>query len=241
MKSVNVDQSELYYVPTPEGTKTWNPVSHFEVSNVIDKAVKEQGMDIIKKRFELTREGANLFATYSLDQGSDGKTWQLGFRNSTCKQFAVGVTAGNLICVCSNLVFSGDFIEFRKHTSGLDFEELTLLANRAMHSTVKQFKALETWQSSLYTYPMPLPTFHELTFKAMSEGAFSPSHFHKYLEAYKDEYNRSGESLHTFHGAVTQTIREQSLGQIQQRSRILERLVNDQMREFNDWQAIGHA
>ena len=225
MKTTVVTEHEVRSVPTVEGTSTWNPVPHAHVLDAINGAVMTAGLEIRSKRFELSTSGGNMFASYQLDQERAGMTWQLGFRNSVEKRFAVGVTAGTYTLVCSNMVFTGDFVEFRKHTKGLDLDELNTMTDRAIVSTVGKLQELETWQLQLKGIPISQKHLRILTFEAMRKDAFPPSRFHRFLDAFKDEASRNGQSLYTFHGAVTQTIRDQSLVQITRRSKALNRLV----------------
>lgn len=51
-------------------------------------------------------------------------------------KMATGITAGTRVFVCDNLAFSGEFVEFRKHTKGLVYDELEFMAYRAMKKMV---------------------------------------------------------------------------------------------------------
>ena len=173
-----------------------------------------------------------MFATFGLDQYFNGSRWQIGFRNSNCKSFAVGITAGTYVFVCSNLAFSGEYVEFRKHTAGLSMEELERISIKAITSTVNRLSQLAQWQEDLKLVPMPELTVKSLTFDAMAQGAFPPSKFSKFREALEEEQSRFGETLYSFHGAVTQTWKGSSLFQTSNRSRILNPLVDDYKQRF---------
>jgi hypothetical protein len=232
MKANIVSEQEVRAVPRVEGTATWNPVPHDAVIDSIESAIGRQGLGIMQKRFELSNSGGNMFASYRLDQGLSGAKWELGFRNSIEKKFAVGITAGTFTIVCSNLVFTGDFVEFRRHTKGLDMDELRMIADRAIFSTIGRMQKLEAWQLRLKGISLPERDMQCLTFQALERGAFPGGKFSRFLEAYQDEASRNGDSLYAFHGAVTQTIRDQSLTQISQRSRTLNSLVDSYLDDY---------
>jgi len=231
MKTRLVSEYEVRSVPAVQGTDTWNPVPHCQVIDAVNTALADTGLGIQNKRFELSATGGNLFASYRLDQGHEGSQWQLGFRNSVEKKFAVGITAGTFTIVCSNLVFTGDYLEFRKHTKGLTQDELQAIAGRAVTSTVGKMQELQSWQLELREIRLSHSHMRILAFEAMRQDAFPPSRFGRFLEAIKDEGGRYGQSLYTFYGAVTQTIRDQSLLQISQRSKALNNLV-ERYREY---------
>lgn len=227
MKANMVTEAEVRAVPAVEGTETWNPVHHGLVIDAVEHAIQEKGLGIQDKRFELTTGGGNLFASYRLDQGRDGVNWQIGFRNSTTKRFAVGITAGTFTIVCSNLVFAGDFVEFRKHTKGLDMNELFSMAGRAIETTVERLEQLENWQLELKSIPLSQRHMRILSFEAMRKQAFPASRFHRFLEAYREEIALNGLTLYSFYHSITRTIRDQSLNQISRRSEVLNQLVQD--------------
>lgn len=227
MRANHVTENEVRSVPPVAPTSTWNPIHHSKVIDAVNYAIADAGLGIKSKRFELSTSGGNLFASYRLDQGKEGVDWQIGFRNSVEKKFAVGITAGTFTIVCSNLMFSGDYVEFRKHTKGLDMDELKSLAHRAIDTTTQKLQVLETWQSGLRMVPLLQNSMRALTFEAMHRDAFPASRFHRFLDAYSTEQAINGPTLLSFFGAVTRTIRDQSLTQISKRSVILNQLMDD--------------
>ena len=78
----------------------------------------------------------NLFQINSTD-------WSrcIGLRNSHDKSFAVGLSAGISVTVCSNLAFGGTAVIKRRHTSRI---ELTELGDVAMTELENEFLILET-------------------------------------------------------------------------------------------------
>ena len=48
--------------------------------------------------------------------------------------------AGTRVFVCENLCFSGEFLAFRRHTAGLDIDELAFLAYRSMRKLIPMLK-----------------------------------------------------------------------------------------------------
>ena len=235
MKANYATEAEVRAVPDVQGTATWNPIPHRQVIDAIDDSIKDFGLCIQEKRFELSLSGGSMFGSYRLDQGQNGVDWQIGFRNSIEKRFAVGITAGTFTLVCSNLVFAGDFVEFRKHTSGLDMDELKTIANRAIDNTVDRLQSLQAWQVELHSVSLPHRDMRVLTFEAMRREAFPPSRFNRFLESYREENSINGNTLYSFFGACTRTIRDQSLFQISKRSKALNSLVG-QYKDLTDMQ-----
>ena len=65
----------------------------------------------------------------------------IGIRNSHDKSFAVGLSAGIVVCVCTNLAFGGTTVIKRRHTSGIILAELI---ERAVASLEDDFLTTES-------------------------------------------------------------------------------------------------
>jgi hypothetical protein len=199
-------KDEIMAITAPEGTKTWNPVSHREVIEAITTVVEAEGIGVRDETYSVKNGGRNMFGTWTLDipLGDGGSLVQLGFRNSIMKTFAVGMCSGTHVLVCSNMMFSGEYMEFRKHTSGLDFDELLIKANAALGQTIARATSLQEWHDGLRDTPLDQVGLKTLTFDAMESGILAPNHFKGFLTAWEEERETYGEeTLHQFHGAVT--------------------------------------
>ena len=90
--------------------------------------------------FQFFRINSNTYSRELLHSSSD---WSrcIGLRNSHDKSFAVGLSAGISVTVCSNLAFGGTTVIKRRHTSRI---ELTELVDVAMDELENEFLMLET-------------------------------------------------------------------------------------------------
>lgn len=227
-------RAEVMAIPSPEFTKTWRPIPHRDIIQSLDQVLKVRGVEVMQETYSVTSKGANMFGSWTLDVGAEGKQVQMGFRNSISKMFAVGICAGTWVMVCSNMQFRGDFIEFRKHTSGLDQEVLLDLGTRAFDKVVTDGQRLIEWQNQLRDYPVDTDGFKCLTFDAMHEGVFGANHFNSFLEAHGEEEKLAGDrNLYTFHGAVTRMIRDINLFSIDGRTRILGKMCDQYAIDYN--------
>jgi hypothetical protein len=221
-----VSEAVVRAVPAPPFTDTWHPVGHYQVLDAVELTLRNAGLGVIDRRFELGAGGDTVFASYKLDQTHNGSHWQLGWRNAINKAFAIGFCAGTLITICSNLMFSGKFLEFRKHTSGLDWDELLRVAKVTMGQLVGHFDNLSKWQSDLKTIDLSPAEYKVLTYDALDSGAVAPSHFKAFKESYVEEVRLNGPSLYSFHGAGTRVMRENSLTTIVSKSKALNKVVD---------------
>jgi hypothetical protein len=213
MKSKFAEEKEVIAVPEPEWTDTWHPTSHKRVISAVTNTLEEKGLGARNKHYSLAGNGNNCFASWVLDQDTNGKSWMLGFRNSMNKSFALGFCAGVSIMVCSNMMFNGQFVEFQKHTSQLDDDRLLEMSSSTFNQIQPQIIELDTWHDKLAEFPMrSTRNFKALVYDAMASGAFPPSRFERFLQCHTEEMQIDPtRSLRTFHGAGTKLLRETSL------------------------------
>lgn len=118
----------LIEIPVPSATRSYCPVEHFKLLDLIEKAVGTQNhvIDNLEigiqsvKRGEDTIPGAKMFAIMRLKtdgpSGDDNLRLDIGIRNSYDKSVAVGIVAGASVFVCDNMMITGEIQAVRKHT-----------------------------------------------------------------------------------------------------------------------------
>jgi len=136
-----VDRDEIAKVPTPDATESWHPVAHSEVIDAVTDVVKMHDWQILDEQYGLAREGQKMFGVMRINR-SNSPEWSrcIGIRNSHDQSFAVGLTAGISVMVCSNLAFGGSMVLKRRHTSGFNLPELV---DAAVQELENEFSTLE--------------------------------------------------------------------------------------------------
>ncbi len=126
-----VDLNDLQNVSLPEETRTYKPVSHYDLA--LNLADISKGLlrdyELEKSQFGLARDGNQMFGLMTYRNGvSDSMGLSIGFRNSYDKSMSVGIAIGASVFVCDNLCLTGDIAIMRKHTQNIwsDLEELTI-------------------------------------------------------------------------------------------------------------------
>lgn len=217
-------EAEIIQVPEVPFTDTFHPIHHREIISAMRNSVQNVGLEIVNSEYTLTREGMQFFGVWDLSHRNADMCWSLGIRNSMDKSLALGIVAGTRVFVCSNLAFSGEYIEFRKHTKGLDTEELEYMAFKAMRKMVKKLTDFQTWHESLANYTLTETNAKALLVNAMACGVFPPSKFARF-----DELYFRGEcepSLWGFHEACTNVLRDTNLRVMPKRNLLLNGIIN---------------
>ena len=137
-----VSRDEVARTETPSSTQTWRPVPHIDVIEAVSEVIKAHRWEIEGEKFGLVNEGKRLFGVMEISSSSSPE-WHrcIGIRNSHDKSFAVGLSAGIAVCVCTNLAFGGTTVVKRRHTSGIILAELI---DRAVASLEDDFLTTES-------------------------------------------------------------------------------------------------
>ena len=117
--------------------------------------------------------------------------------------------------VCTNQITNANWFILRKHTSGLTVVELSKLAYEAISQVVQDFDTTDRWHESLKEVEIEKRRMEQLTIKAMRQDILAPSKFKEFdqlLFGTEEVDPIYEQSLYGFHGALTQLIREHSLG-----------------------------
>jgi len=218
-----VSEAEVMAVPDVPFTKTFHPVHHREIIGAIKQSLGAFGLDIVKAEYVLAAEGKKLFSVWDLNQGNSNLCWSLGIRNSMDRSLAFGVTCGSRVFICDNLAFSGEYITFRRHTSGLDADELAFLAYRALRMMLPKLKAFERWHEGLKGYSLPQSDMRVLLVEIMENSVIPVSRFHDFNGLYANVYD---DSLYGFHETVTDILRDSNLMHLPKKNLILNGIIN---------------
>ena len=142
-----MSRDEVARTDTPCSTSTWHPVPHIDVIEAVTEVVRAHNWKIEGEKFGLAREGQKMFGVMEISSSSSPE-WHrcIGIRNSHDKSFAVGLSAGIVVCVCTNMAFGGTTVIKRRHTSRIVLAELI---DRATASLEDDFLTVETVSEGL--------------------------------------------------------------------------------------------
>ena len=142
-----VSRDEVARTDTPCSTDTWRPVPHIDVIEAVTEVIRAHNWNIEGEKFGLAHEGQTMFGVMEISSSSS-PGWHrcIGIRNSHDKSFAVGLSAGIVVCVCTNMAFGGTTVIKRRHTSGIILAELI---DRAVASLEDDFLTVETVSEGL--------------------------------------------------------------------------------------------
>lgn len=219
-----IPEEQVLAVPEPAWTNTWHPISHKRCVKALEEVVKTYKLEVAKKEYSLSKDGFKCFGSWALGNGKDKTdiSQSIVFRNSTNKYFSFGLAAGSHAWVCDNLAFSGEFVEFRRHTSGMNDEELGRVIANGMEIILPRMKSFQKWHESLHEVKLIPPKMKELCYIAIVKEVIPKrqiNEFDKLLFEENPVYNNR--ELFGFHGACTQLYRDKSMVTTDGRQKVL--------------------
>lgn len=124
-----VSRDELMAIPMPESTRTHQPLSHFEIVEVLEEALSFRHLSVVRDEYAVSADGMKMFGIMDLDNEFEEGRFSIGLRNSNDKSMRLALTAGYRVFVCDNMAFSGDFTPLlHKHTRNLDLRDSISIA-----------------------------------------------------------------------------------------------------------------
>lgn len=241
-----VKEQVVKAIPEPDFTDTWHPISHAKVINSLELACQDAQIGITKRTYSINKTGTRMFGVWDMDYVKNGSCYALGFRNSIDKSMLVGVVGGYRVFVCDNLALSGEYLQFHKHTSGLDEERLWSMSKNALTGAWIEMERLFTWINNLKNIEITEKQFKEITYNLMMNDVFPASQFNRFNNSVEEErggkvwsvdftgkklvkYYEKGYDLNVIHGACTRLMRGASLFNIADRNRNLIKVCDDYM------------
>lgn len=148
-----VTRNELKEIPVPEGTKTHQPLSHYQITEVLEEALSFRFLKIVRDEYAVSQDGMKMFGIMDLNMEFSGCRFSIGLRNSNDKSMRLALTAGYRVFVCDNMAFSDDFTPlFHKHTRNLDLKDSICIAvDRIQRGFAPLKEKIETMNQRLLT------------------------------------------------------------------------------------------
>lgn len=228
-KALAIDTATLRNIPAVPYTKTWSPVHHAEVMDATDMVLAGLGIQPQYTKVETSKNGMDMFATINLPAEGKRDSLSIGVRNSMQRHFSLGFVGGHKVICCSNMCFYGEFVEHRRHTSGLTMEALHQFVSMAIGKTMETSVQMRGWYEELHQYRITYEERSVMMIEMFEQEILAPSKFREFQNAWDEELKDNPfagvESMAHFHGAATRVLRTQSIASQQYRSIELNQLV----------------
>lgn len=123
-----ITRAELREIPTPAGTKTHQPLSHFEIVEALLESLSFRHLQAVRDEYAISPDGMRMFGVLDLSTEFSDFRFSIGIRNGNDKTMRLAMTIGYRVVICDNMAFRGDFTPvFHKHTQKLELGDVIAL------------------------------------------------------------------------------------------------------------------
>ena len=119
-----VSRSDLYDLPVPVGTTTWQPVPHYDFVRKLLDGLWDRRMIVTDEKYAVSNDGYKLYGLLTLQDEYDGVNYAIGLKNSNDKSTRLSLAVGYVVRVCTNGMINGDYQPLTaKHTARFNLED----------------------------------------------------------------------------------------------------------------------
>jgi hypothetical protein len=123
--SNKMTREELALVPTPDATRTHQPVPHHRIVEALIETLGFRHLNVVRDEYAVSYNGMKMFGVLDLETEWSGVHFAIGVRNANDKTMRLALTVGYRVFVCDNMAFSGDFSPvLHKHSSRFDLVDM---------------------------------------------------------------------------------------------------------------------
>ena len=227
----STDRSDVIDCPTPEATRSWQPIPHGRLLGLVEDSLESTGLRVVNQAHALAREGDRYFGLLEVQNGKHSEDYGLvvGLRNSHDQTFPAGLVVGNGVFVCDNLSFSGEVNLSRRHTRFIQ-RDLPQLVQRAVGQLgdlrLQQDTRIEAYKGT----SLEKRDAHHLLVEAMRLRVLPATRLPVAVREFEDpsyqQFRDSGSTAWTLFNAVTESIKGRSLDTLPKRTQALHGLLD---------------
>lgn len=185
-KGVVVDRTGLEQVSTPDPEGRWFPIPHITLVNELEKCLAPYDMRIVEETYKLDNRGHRMFGMLQIANGNNGAdySFMVGLKNAHDKSVRAALAVGMGVFVCSNLVFRGEIVIGRKHTTEI-MTDLPVLMNSAITRLSDRWNSQETLVSAYKSTEVGKLQARDLLIQMAQKEVFPRSQFMDIMEEWE--------------------------------------------------------
>ena len=227
----HVTREELADARTPERTRSWVPVPHHRLLDLVESTIEGQGYRVTNQAHGLWGDGDRYFGLMELANGhtEDDYGLVLGLRNSHDKTFPASLALGSQVLVCDNLSFFGEVVLTRRHTRFVERDLPGIVAQavgRLSEMRTQQADRLDAYKQTR----IKDRTAHDLMVRAVDARVIPVTQLPMVLKEWRKpthpEFTVDGRSVWRLFNAFTESFKSRSLEVLPRRSQALHGLMD---------------
>lgn len=227
----HVTRDDVANVSTPTRTRSWVPVPHHRLLELVESTIEGQGFRVTNQAHGLWGDGDRYFGLMELANGhaADDYGLVLGLRNSHDKTFSASLALGSQVLVCDNLSFFGEVVLTRRHTRFVERDLPGIVAQavgRLSEMRTQQADRLDAYKQTR----IKDRTAHDLMVRAVDARVIPVTQLPMVLKEWRKpthpEFTADGRSVWRLFNAFTESFKSRSLEVLPRRSQALHGLMD---------------
>jgi hypothetical protein len=227
----HVTRDDVANVSTPTRTRSWVPVPHHRLLELVESTIEGQGFRVTNQAHGLWGDGDRYFGLMELANGhaADDYGLVLGLRNSHDKTFPASLAVGSQVLVCDNLSFFGEVVLTRRHTRFVERDLPGIVAQavgRLSEMRTQQADRLDAYKQTR----IKDRTAHDLMVRAVDARVIPVTQLPMVLKEWRKpthpEFTADGRSVWRLFNAFTESFKSRSLEVLPRRSQALHGLMD---------------
>lgn len=226
-ESVQVARNEIANGPgPPRSRKQKSPVSHYQLLQTVESAVKRRGFKIANQvhcRWGEKRQYFGLLELIDANAASDYSI-MLGVQNDYCSALRTSLILGHQVLVNDSLTFFEQHI-LNPHDAPLTEQNLSRLVGKAMTRLVSERRCLDQRIAAFKATEISDRIAHDVMIRALDAEVIRVSQLTDVINEWQmpchDEFHEHGRSVWRLFNALTEGVNRLWPSDIFQRSRAL--------------------
>ena len=143
-----VDRAFLKSLPTPQATRTHQPIAHSQIIDALIEALGYRHINVVRDEYAVSPDGNRMFGVMDLDYEFTGCRFSIGIRNSNDKSMRLAMTIGFRVLICDNMAFKGDFTPvLAKHSKSFNLVDAISVGVDRMQRNFEPLKTqIQDWR-----------------------------------------------------------------------------------------------
>ena len=229
--SKEASREEIEATPTPASTRTWTPIPHNRLINLVETTLGDSGFSVVNEAHALWGDGLRYFGLMEVKNGSSHNDYGLivGLRNSHDKSIPAGLALGSGVFVCDNLSFSSEVTLARRHTRFIERdlpEVVTRSVGRLTDLRGKQDQRIEAYKAT----EISDQAAHDLIIRSIDSQVAPVTQVPAVLKEWRNprhaEFAADGKTGWRLFNAFTEALKGRNLAKLPRRTQSLHGLLD---------------
>jgi hypothetical protein len=230
-----VVRSELNRTDMPASTKSYAPIQHGALVDLIEDSMNRHGFRFGEQAHALWRDGdARYFGMIQLlpeqDKANDDFALMLGIRNSYDMSISAQMLLGANVYLCANMSYSAANIIGRKHTTNI-MRDLPALIENEVAKTAMYQQIQETRFDTYQTHKMSDTRADRMMIDMVRSNSLQTSRLDKVIkEWYEPKFDHGGKTTWRLFNACTEALKGTPIHDMPRRTLALQSLMDTEAR-----------